>query len=146
MTLPGKPISLLNEYLTEKYKITDEIAAGTVNVTFLDLTVAAMLRTKFALGLFEGMTKHHCGFAQCFADIHFLDPYPYADYLATIRTPASKVVLAQADADSIVLLENHNNILPLKKNIGSVALIGPQVNRVSVSPFYMSLRVHVSEM
>ncbi len=46
------------------------------------------------------------------------------------------MVLAQADADSIVLLENHNNILPLKKNIGSVALIGPQVNRVSVSPFY----------
>ncbi|KJA13240.1 glycoside hydrolase family 3 protein [Hypholoma sublateritium FD-334 SS-4] len=99
-------------YLT----LPDQIAAGTVNVTFLDLTVAAMLRTKFALGLFE-------------------DPYPYADYLATIRTPASKVVLAQADADSIILLENHNNVLPLKKNIGSVALIGPQVNRVSFGDY-----------
>ena len=32
-----------------------------------------------------------------------------------------------------MLLENKKNILPLKKDIGSVALIGPQVDQVTVS-------------
>ncbi len=36
------------------------------------------------------------------------------------------------ERESIVLLENRNNVLPLSKTIRSVALIGPQVNRVSV--------------
>lgn len=36
------------------------------------------------------------------------------------------------EQESIVLLENRDNILPLSKTINSVALIGPQVDRVSV--------------
>ncbi len=36
------------------------------------------------------------------------------------------------EQETIVLLENHNNVLPLSTSIGSVALIGPQVDRVSV--------------
>ncbi|KAF8996334.1 glycoside hydrolase [Cyathus striatus] len=99
-------------YLT----IPDQIKAGTIDVKYLDTTVKAMLRTKFALGLFE-------------------NPYPYADYLSSIRTPASRTVLHNADADSIVLLENRNRTLPLKTSIGSVALIGPQVNRVSFGDY-----------
>lgn len=35
----------------------DRIKAGTVDVKFLDTTVAAMLRTKFSLGLFESMVR-----------------------------------------------------------------------------------------
>ncbi|KAF8972046.1 glycoside hydrolase family 3 protein [Flammula alnicola] len=99
-------------YLT----LPDQIQAGTVDIKYVDTTVEAMLRTKFALGLFE-------------------DPYPYSDYLSSIRTPASRVVLNQADTESIVLLENHNNVLPLQKNIGSIALLGPQVNRVSFGDY-----------
>ena len=36
------------------------------------------------------------------------------------------------ERETIVLLENRNSILPLSKNIGSVALIGPQADRVTV--------------
>lgn len=36
------------------------------------------------------------------------------------------------ESESIVLLENHNSLLPLSKSLGSIALIGPQVNRVTV--------------
>lgn len=36
------------------------------------------------------------------------------------------------EQETIVLLENRNSVLPLSKDIGSVALIGPQVDRVSV--------------
>ena len=37
------------------------------------------------------------------------------------------------ESESIVLLENRNSVLPLDKNLQSIALIGPQVDRVSVS-------------
>lgn len=36
------------------------------------------------------------------------------------------------EQETIVLLENRNSVLPLSKDIGSIALIGPQVDRVSV--------------
>lgn len=62
-----------------------------------------------------------------------VDPYPYEDYLSTLRTPATMEVLRDADRESIVLLENRHNTLPLSKTMSSVALIGPQVDRVSVS-------------
>ena len=33
--------------------VSDQVAAGTVNVSYIDETVKTVLRTKFALGLFE---------------------------------------------------------------------------------------------
>ncbi|KAI0051485.1 glycoside hydrolase family 3 protein [Auriscalpium vulgare] len=100
-------------YLT----LPDQIAAGTVDVSFLDQTVKAMLRTKFTLGLFES-------------------PYPYEDYQSTLRTPATRALLHQMEQEAIVLLENRQNTLPLNPStIGSVALIGPQVNRVSLGDY-----------
>ncbi|KAJ7200973.1 glycoside hydrolase superfamily [Mycena rebaudengoi] len=93
-----------------------QIAAGTVDVKFLDATVTAMLRTKFALGLFE-------------------NPYPYGDYLSTLRTPASRDILHAVESESIVLLENRGNTLPLSKSVKSIALVGPQVDRVSFGDY-----------
>ncbi|PFH45933.1 glycoside hydrolase family 3 protein [Amanita thiersii Skay4041] len=99
-------------YLT----LPDQIKAGKVDVKALDETVKAMLRTKFSLGLFE-------------------NPYPYEDFQSTLRTPQSQDVLHAAETESIVLLENRANTLPLNKNIGSVALIGPQVDRISFGDY-----------
>ena len=36
------------------------------------------------------------------------------------------------EQEQIVLLENRNSVLPISKNVSSIALIGPQVNRVTV--------------
>ncbi|KAI9060879.1 glycoside hydrolase family 3 protein [Trametes sanguinea] len=99
-------------YLT----LPDQVKAGTVDVKFIDETVKAMLRTKFALGLFE-------------------NPYPYEDYLSTLRTPETRELLHTMERETIVLLENKQNTLPLSKSIGSVALIGPQVDRVSFGDY-----------
>ncbi|KAJ7499897.1 family 3 glycoside hydrolase [Mycena latifolia] len=99
-------------YLT----IPDQIAAGTLDETFLDQTVTTMLRTKFSLGLFE-------------------NPYPYDDYLSTLRTPASRSILHAIESESIVLLENRANTLPISKNVKSVALIGPQADRVTFGDY-----------
>ncbi|KAL0948856.1 hypothetical protein HGRIS_008976 [Hohenbuehelia grisea] len=99
-------------YLT----LPDQIKAGTVSKQALDQTVGYMLRTKFAMGLFE-------------------NPYPYKDWNSTLRTAAAKELLHTTDRESIVLLENRNNILPLKKSIGSIAVIGPHADRVSFGDY-----------
>ncbi|KAI0640646.1 glycoside hydrolase superfamily [Trametes meyenii] len=99
-------------YLT----LPDQVRAGTVDVKFIDETVEAMLRTKFSLGLFE-------------------NPYPYDDYLSTLRTQETRDLLHTMEREAIVLLENRQNTLPLSKSIESLALIGPQVDRVSFGDY-----------
>ena len=65
----------------------------------------------------------------------FIDPYPYPDYLATLRTNSTREILHQMEQEAIVLLENHD-VLPLSVlKTKSIALIGPQANRVSVNYF-----------
>ncbi|KZO97094.1 glycoside hydrolase family 3 protein [Calocera viscosa TUFC12733] len=92
-------------YLT----LPDSIANGSVTINYLDQAVSYILKTKFELGLFE-------------------NPYPYADYASTIRTPETRQILHQMEQESIILLQN-NGVLPLKKG-ASVALIGPSAGQV----------------
>ncbi|KAI0092684.1 glycoside hydrolase superfamily [Irpex rosettiformis] len=99
-------------YLT----LPDQVKAGNISVDYIDETVKSILRTKFALGLFE-------------------NPYPYADYESTLRTSKTRSLLHQMEQETIVLLENRNNVLPLSKTIGSVAVIGPQADRVSFGDY-----------
>lgn len=47
-----------------------------------------------------------------------------------IRTADTEEALLTMERETIVLLENRNNILPLSKSIGSVALIGPSADKV----------------
>ncbi|KAF9224664.1 family 3 glycoside hydrolase [Gyrodon lividus] len=98
-------------YLT----LPDQIANGTVKISYVDETVKTILRTKFALGLFE-------------------NPYPYPDYASTMRTQTTRELLHQMERETIILLEN-NHILPLSTNISSIALIGPQSDRVSFGDY-----------
>ncbi|KAI0820668.1 glycoside hydrolase superfamily [Trametes gibbosa] len=99
-------------YLT----LPDQVRAGTVNIKYIDETVKTILRTKFTLGLFE-------------------NPYPYDDYLSTLRTPQTRQLLHVMERETIVLLENRRETLPLSKSISSIALIGPQVDRVSFGDY-----------
>lgn len=80
---------------------------GKVRVTLLDDAVRRILRMKFELGLFE---------------------HPYID-----ESLAGKIVLSephlklacQIARESIVLLKNEKNVLPLDKNLKTLAVIGP---------------------
>ncbi|CCO28795.1 hypothetical protein BN14_02793 [Rhizoctonia solani AG-1 IB] len=100
-------------YLT----LPEQIRAGKVSEAALDETVSYMLRTKFALGLFE-------------------NPYPYANYTGHVRTKETLDLLLEVERESIVLLENHNNTLPLSKTgIKSVALIGPSAGQVILGDY-----------
>lgn len=83
-----------------------------VSVQNIDESVRRILRVKFELGLFD-------------------DPYKYCDEKREKETEFSKKIVeatCKVAHESIVLLKNEKNILPLSKEIKSVAVIGPLAN------------------
>ena len=85
----------------------DLLKDGKVSQATIDEAVRRILRIKFRLGLFE---------------------HPYADEATeagSILTAANRAAAREAAGRSMVLLKNQNNALPLNKNIGSIAVIGP---------------------
>ena len=73
----------------------------------VDRAVARVLRAKFELGLFENP---------------YVDPEEAAKWNGH---PRHRELARQAAREAIVLLKNRNNVLPLKKGIPSIAVIGP---------------------
>ncbi len=86
----------------------DQVKEGRVRESELDTAVARVLAAKFRLGLFE-------------------DPYVDPDYAAKTTNSAEHKKLAEKTAEeSIVLLKNQNNLLPLDLNkIKTIAVMGP---------------------
>lgn len=91
---------------------------GQLDVKYIDIAVRRMLTVKFALGLFDA---------------------PYADpsEVKKVVRNARKVALAKEIADeSVVLLENKNNLLPLDLNkYKSIAVIGPNSNQTVMGDY-----------
>ncbi|KAL5342870.1 glycoside hydrolase superfamily [Aspergillus crustosus] len=87
------------------------IESGQLDIETVDIAVSRVLRSKFAVGLFA-------------------NPYPAApkeDWKKLIHTKEAVNLARELDKESIVLLENHDNVLPLKKN-GDIAVIGPMAH------------------
>ncbi len=79
---------------------------GSVDAAIIDSAVARVLRAKFELGLFE-------------------NPYFDTKEAARILTGITpKNVALKAARESIVLLKNQNKVLPVSKNIKTIAVIG----------------------
>lgn len=77
----------------------------------MDRAVARQLKAKFALGLFE----------------HPYNALPANETKSVIHTDESVAFSRKLDAESIVLLENKNQTLPLSKS-ANIAVIGPMAN------------------
>jgi beta-glucosidase len=77
----------------------------------VDTAVSRVLRAKFAMGLFENPSPGA----------------PPEEWKNLIHTKESVDIARQLDKESIVLLENHGNVLPLKKS-GDIAVIGPMAH------------------
>jgi beta-glucosidase len=76
----------------------------------LDLALRRILTQKFALGLFE---------------------QPYVDSgSVAFDTPEQRQLARQIAQKSIVLLRNEGDLLPLDKNLTSIAVIGPNADCV----------------
>jgi beta-glucosidase len=85
---------------------------GKVSKAVLDSAVANVLRQKFNLGLFEN---------------------PYVNTVTakkTARSSAHVAVARKVAQESIILLKNDQNMLPLSKTIKNIAVIGPNADNI----------------
>ena len=92
-------------------KIPEMVKSGKLDESVVDTAVSRVLRVKFEMGLFE---KPYRGVSDDQASKH-------------IHTTETVQLARELDAESIVLLENHNGVLPLKKT-ANVAVIGPMAH------------------
>ncbi|HET9504209.1 MAG TPA: glycoside hydrolase family 3 N-terminal domain-containing protein [Hymenobacter sp.] len=78
----------------------------------LDRAVGRVLRVKFEMGLFENP---------------YVDPRQAAKQ---VQTPATVQLARQVAQESIVLLKNEQNLLPLAKTLQRIAVIGPNADNI----------------
>ena len=89
------------------------ISEGKISLHTLDQRVGEILRVKFMLGLFD-------------------NPYPGDDRHpeTVVHNAAHQEVSMKAALESIVLLKNENQMLPLSKSLNKIAVIGPNAEEV----------------
>ncbi|MEP7287369.1 MAG: glycoside hydrolase family 3 N-terminal domain-containing protein [Chloroflexota bacterium] len=90
--------------------LREAVLQGKISETQIDVSVRRVLSQKFALGLFE-------------------NPYVPVGEVA-FDTAEQRQLARQIAQKSIVLLKNEGNLLPLKKDVGSIAVIGPNADSV----------------
>ena len=84
-----------------------------ISITTIDNAVRDILRVKFLLGLFDKAP--------------YVDP-KHAE--AVVGTPSHRKIALQMALESLILLKNENHLLPLSKNVHSIAVIGPNANNI----------------
>ncbi|MEO8415642.1 MAG: glycoside hydrolase family 3 C-terminal domain-containing protein [Ginsengibacter sp.] len=90
---------------------------GRIDPKTIDSAVARVLRVKFELGLFE-------------------NPYVNENDASKWNgNPAHKLLAKKAALESMVLLKNDNHVLPLKKSIKSIAVIGPDATEARLGGY-----------
>lgn len=88
------------------------VREGTIEEASVDRSVRRILRLKFRLGLFE-------------------NPYVDVEQAAIVfDTPAQRDLARTIARQSMVLLKNDDQTLPLSKNLRSIAVIGPNADDV----------------
>lgn len=88
------------------------VKEGKVTMAALDVAVSRVLKLKFEMGLFEN---------------------PYVDPKKAekiVRSPENITLARQVARESIILLKNSNGLLPLDKNVKSIAVIGPNADNI----------------
>ncbi|KAF6836660.1 glycosyl hydrolase family 3 [Colletotrichum musicola] len=91
--------------------IPELVANGTLPEDVVDTAVSRVLRAKFKSGIFE----------------HPYTGVPDDEVFNYLNTEEHRKLARDLDAESIILLENHNETLPLKKD-AHVAVIGPMAH------------------
>ncbi|NNF85962.1 MAG: glycoside hydrolase family 3 protein, partial [Winogradskyella sp.] len=89
------------------------ILTDSVSMDRIDDAVRRILRQKFRLGLFE-------------------NPYPDSTLVFKIGRAKHREVARQAVRESLVLLKNKNNTLPLKKETPKIVVVGEHANNTGL--------------
>jgi len=95
-----------------KAAMTKAVADGFVTEAQLDAVVRPTLRTKFRLGLFDHPTP----------DKMIWDKLPEYD------TAQSRELARKVEIEGAVLLQNDSHVLPLRKDLKTIAVIGPNAD------------------
>src|ERR1035437_8862535 len=84
--------------------LIENVNEGKIPMSLVDRAVARILNLKFQLGLFE-------------------NPYVNVDHaVKTVHTDANRDLALETSRESILLLKNDKNLLPIKKDIKSIAV------------------------
>jgi len=98
------------DHATFQHALIDGVRNGQIPASTLDAAVSRVLRVKFLLGLFD---------------------HPLVDETLDQRVRRSRAHLdlsLEAGRQSMCLLKNQGNLLPLKKDLSCIAVIGPNAN------------------
>jgi len=98
------------------YPLRELVREGKVSIEILDERVSDVLRVKYWLGLF---------------DKPYIENPELADKI--VASEEHQKISYEASQKSIVLLKNNNKLLPLKKNIKSILVTGPNADAISSS-------------
>ncbi|MCL1892661.1 MAG: glycoside hydrolase family 3 C-terminal domain-containing protein [Holophagaceae bacterium] len=92
--------------------LVDAVRKGKIDETLIDAAVSRVLYYKFAMGLFERP---------------YVEPSTAVNY---VRSDYHVMLARRLAQESIVLLKNTNNILPLRKDVNKIAVVGPNAHNV----------------
>ncbi|RFM29372.1 glycoside hydrolase family 3 N-terminal domain-containing protein [Chitinophaga silvisoli] len=109
-----------------KNNLAQLVTEGKVDIALVDDAVRRVLRKKFELGLFD-------------------DPYKYFDEKREkeeMNNPEHTKAAREIAAKSIVLMKNNNNLLPISKDVNSIAFIGPLVKEYKQNLGFWSIELN----
>jgi beta-glucosidase len=96
--------------------LLEAVKLGLIDEETIDRSVRRLFTARFLLGMFDPPEQVH------YAQI------PYE----VVNSPGHRELALQAARESIVLLKNEGNLLPLSKEVNSIAVIGPIANDLNV--------------
>jgi beta-glucosidase len=108
----GTDLSCGGEYRSLVQAVKDKL----ISEAEIDVSVKRLMTTRFRLGMFDPP-----------------EMVPYAQIPYSVNaSPAHRELSLRAARESIVLLKNENDALPLKKDIKTIAVIGPNADAPEV--------------
>jgi beta-glucosidase len=100
----------------EYRSLVQAVKDGLISESEIDIAVKRLMTARFKLGMFDPP-----------------EIVPYARIpFSENASPAHRELSLRAARESIVLLKNQNNILPLRKDLKTVAVIGPSADNLGV--------------
>ena len=93
--------------------LVDAVRSGSITESEIDTAVTRLMLARFELGMFDPPDSVR------WARIPF----------SVLDQPANRALALRAARESIVLLKNASNALPLRKDLGAIAVIGPNADQ-----------------
>lgn len=98
------------------HSLVEAVELGLLSEADIDVALTRLMEARFRLGMFDPP-----------------EMVPYAQIPITMNdTPEHRAVSLEAARESIVLLKNENNLLPLKKDLSQIAVIGPTADSYDI--------------